>query len=134
MIVDSSALAAILFREPDGEQLAVALRDATVVRISAATLVEVTMVVVSRLGSNGSHQLEHLLQRLEVVVEPFTGSQAGTAHAGWLRFGRGRHPAALNFGDCFAYALAIERDEPLLFSGADFARTDVRSALQWTGL
>ena len=133
MIVDSSALAAILFREPDGERFAVALRDAPVIRISAATLVEVAMVVVSRLGPNGSLQLERLLKRLDVVVEPFTGSQAGTAHAGWLRFGRGRHPAALNFGDCFAYALAIEMDEPLLFSGADFARTDVRSARQGTG-
>lgn len=129
MIVDSSALAAILFREPDAERFGVALRDATVVRISAATLVEVAMVVVSRLGPNGSRQLKRLLKRLDVVVEPFTGSQAGIAHAGWLRFGRGRHPAALNFGDCFSYALAIERNEALLFTGMDFARTDVRSAL-----
>jgi ribonuclease VapC len=130
MIVDSSALAAILFREPEAERFAVALCDAAVVRISAATLVEVAIVVVARLGSNGSVQLGELLTRLHVVVEPFTGSQAGTAHAGWLRFGRGRHPAALNFGDSFAYALAIEMDEPLLFSGADFARTDVRDAFQ----
>lgn len=129
MIVDSSALAAILFREPEAEQCAVALRRAQVVRISAPTLVEVAMVVVSRLGPNGSVQLERLLLKLKVVVEPFTGSQAGAAHAGWLRFGRGRHPAALNFGDCFSYALAIERDEPLLFTGTDFARTDVRCAL-----
>lgn len=134
MIVDTSALIAVLRLEPRSEQMAEALYSAQSVRISTVTVVEAWIVASSQLGPLGPAALDRLLERVNVVVEPFTGPQAARARLGWLRFGRGRHPAALNFGDCFAYALAIERNEPLLFSGADFARTDVRSALQGTGL
>jgi ribonuclease VapC len=134
VIVDTSALIAVLRQEPGSERMAEALFSAESVRISTVTLVEQWIVASSRLGPLGPASLDGLLEQVNVLVEPFTGPQAARARLGWLRFGRGRHPAALNFGDCFAYAVATEMDEPLLFSGAEFSRTDVRSARQGTGL
>ncbi len=130
MIVDTSALVAILTDEPDAPRIAAAIRSARGnLAVSAATLVEATMVVEGRGGEKAGHNLDAILRHMEAEVVPVDRRQAETARRGWRRFGKGRHKAALNFGDCFAYALAIERDEPLLFKGGDFARTDVKRAL-----
>lgn len=129
MVVDTSALVAVVLGESDAESFASALTAATDgVALSAATLVEATMVVEARQGPDAARDLGLLLQSCGAEVEPLTSEQASLAIAAWRRFGKGRHPAALNFGDCFAYALAHHLDEPLLFKGNDFGQTDIRSA------
>ncbi len=130
MIVDTSALAAILFQEEDAILYARTLAEADgSAIISAATLVELTMVVEGRAGPEAGPELDDLLRRFNIRVWPVTSKQAEIARHAWRRFGKGRHPAALNFGDCFSYALASSADAPLLFKGDDFARTDVKAAL-----
>ena len=96
--------------------------------MSAANMLEVTMVVESRGGPAAGLELDRFLERLGVEVVPVTLEQLASARYAWRRFGRGNHPAALNFGDCFAYALAEVSREPLLFKGNDFARTDIVAA------
>ena len=96
--------------------------------ISAATLLETTMVFEARVGNRGAADLDQLIANLSLEVVPFTPSQAALARDAFRRFGKGRHSARLNFGDCFAYALAKERGEPLLFKGDDFSRTDIEAA------
>ncbi len=129
MILDTSALVAILANEADAPRYAEAIGDAAGrIALSAATLVELTMVVEGR-GGRLAVDLDAILMRLRPDVIPVTREQAEIAREGWRRYGKGRHKAALNLGDCFAYALAKERDEPLLFKGDDFALTDVRRAL-----
>ena len=96
--------------------------------MSVATLLEAAMVVESRGGTAAGHELDALLEKAEVELVPLTREHAYTARHAWRRFGKGNHPAALNFGDCFAYALAKTTDEPLLFKGEDFARTDIEPA------
>jgi ribonuclease VapC len=118
---------AVLRREDGAEVIAHALARAPRFAVSAGTLVEIGIVTEGRGGPKAWEAAERLLERAEIV--PVTPRQAQLALAGWRRFGKGRHPAALNLGDCFAYALAIERDEPLLFKGDDFAATDVKRAL-----
>jgi ribonuclease VapC len=129
VIVDTSAIAAILFAEPEEDRFLKLLVDAPTVRISAATLVEATMVIEGRSATDVTDVIDTLLQRVGVEVCPITPETARLAREGWRRFGKGRHKAALNLGDCFAYALAVERGEELLFKGEDFARTDVKRAL-----
>lgn len=129
MILDSSAVMAILLEEPGHEALAKAIEDAPALSISAATLVELGMVSEGRGGAAAQVAVETLLRGNEVEVVPFTAAQAALALAAWRRFGKGRHPAGLNLGDCFSYALAAERGEPLLLKGEDFARTDVKAAI-----
>ncbi|WP_043341150.1 type II toxin-antitoxin system VapC family toxin [Belnapia moabensis] len=129
MIVDTSALMAILRDEPDAALYGAALTTATTVAISAATLVEATMVAEGRTGQPMEDRLGRLLGQAKAEVVSFTAEHAALAADGWRRFGKGRHPAGLNLGDCFAYALARHRNEPLLFKGDDFARTDVKAAL-----
>jgi ribonuclease VapC len=129
MIVDTSAVMAILRKEPDAPVLGAALARATRIAISAATLVELCVVAENRAGAAVWAEVEALMADAAIEVAPFTAEQAALAREGWRRFGKGRHPAGLNLGDCFAYALAQERGEPLLFKGEDFARTDVRRAL-----
>lgn len=129
MILDTSALAAILFGEADADRYIRCLHEAEVCRISVATYVELSMVVEGQLGPEAGRQCDMLLRRAGVVFEPVTVEQGHLARQAFLDFGKGRHPAGLNFGDCFAYALAKASGEPLLFKGADFARTDVQSAL-----
>lgn len=129
MVIDTSALAAVLFDEPDRARYTRALADAAVLVVSAATLVEAGIVVEARLGEPGGRELDLLLHRAKVGVVPTDEEHALIARAAWRRFGKGRHPAGLNYGDCFSYALAIQRDEPLLFKGDDFSATDVRPAL-----
>jgi ribonuclease VapC len=129
MVLDTSALVAILLDEPERPVLTRAIADAPVRALSAAGLLEAGIVLESRLGEAGGRELDLLLHRAEVAVVPVDVEQAEIARAAWRRYGKGRHAAALNYGDCFSYALALARDEPLLFVGEDFARTDVRSAL-----
>ena len=96
--------------------------------MSAATLLETTIVLESRSGAAAGYELDSFLQEAEIDLEPVTPDQAQAARRAWRRFGKGNHPAGLNFGDCFAYALAEATREPLLFKGGDFDLTDVEVA------
>jgi len=132
MIVDTSALMAILLDEGDAQQYAAALAKAGPCRLSAATFVEAAVVIeVHSKGGGGGRQLDALLRRAGISIEPVTAQQAQIARQAYLDFGKGRHPApaGLNFGDCFAYALAQATGEALLFKGHDFSQTDVTPAL-----
>ena len=128
MILDTSALVAILYGEPEARDFVERIRAADVCRISLANHVELAMVVESQLGPDGARQAEAFLRRAGVVVEPVTLEQGDLARQAFLDFGKGRHKAGLNFGDCFAYALARATGEALLFKGDDFALTDIRRA------
>ncbi|HEY2884959.1 MAG TPA: type II toxin-antitoxin system VapC family toxin [Rhizomicrobium sp.] len=129
MIVDSSAILAILFNESDAESYAHAITDADVCRISAANFVEVAIVVEAQTRASGSRQFDAFFRRAGIVIEPVTEEQAHIARQAYMDFGKGRHKAGLNFGDCFAYALARTTGESLLFKGDDFKKTDVISAI-----
>lgn len=128
MIVDSSALLAVLNRELDAERYETAILEATRCRISVANLLETSIVVESRGGAEAGHELDEFLELAEIEPTPVTAEHLAAARQAWRQFGKGRHPAALNFGDCFAYALAQVSGEPLLYKGDDFARTDVAAA------
>lgn len=125
MVLDTSALTAILLREESAERLIAALAADDTRLVSAATVVELSLVLLGRFGPAGDAPLDRLLQSLNADVVPVDAAQVTLARDAALRYGRGRHPAALNFGDCFSYALAVERGQPLLFVGDDFAKTDV---------
>ena len=129
MVIDTSALIAYLEHEPDAARVESALLAAPQLLISAATVVEAGIVVEARRGELAGRELDLLLHRLRVSVIPVGEVHADLARSAWRRFGKGRHPAGLNFGDCFAYALAAEHGEPLLFVGSNFARTDITAAL-----
>jgi ribonuclease VapC len=129
VIVDTSALLAILLVEPDAEIYAIALRDAESCKLSAATFVELSMVAESGSGDSGIRKCDELLRGNEIIIEPFTELQARAARMAFSNYGKGRHPAGLNLGDCFSYALAKISGEPLLFKGNDFRRTDVIAAV-----
>ena len=129
MILDTSALAAIFFGEPELELYIQVIHDAERCRISAANFVELSMVVEGQIGPEAGRQCDTFFRRAEIVIEPVTVEQAHLARQAFLDFGKGRHPAKLNFGDCFAYALAKATGEPLLFKGDDFSKTDVRAAV-----
>ena len=129
MIVDSSAILAILFAEPDAAVFAKAMSEADACKISAATFVEVAVVVEAQTQDRGSRQLDAFLRRAGFVIEPVTEEQAHLARQAYSDFGKGRHPAGLYFGDCFSYALAKASGEALLFKGGDFSKTDIVSAL-----
>jgi len=128
VIVDSSAIVAVLFDESDALVYATAMGTSQALRIAAPTLVETTMVAEGRTRSGMRDRLDALLVEIEAEIVPFTAEHAAIARDAWRRYGKGRHPAGLNLGDCFAYALAKARNEPLLFKGDDFARTDVKAA------
>jgi len=125
MVIDSSAIAAILFDEPDASAYISAILNDVTRLMSAATLVEISMVVMRLLSPDAIVALDALLARLRVVIVPFDEEQALLARDGFRRFGRGRHKAGLNYGDCLCYALAKQTGEPLLFKGSDFGRTDI---------
>ncbi|HSU34152.1 MAG TPA: type II toxin-antitoxin system VapC family toxin [Propionibacteriaceae bacterium] len=130
MVIDTSALAAVVLGEPDAEAfLSVLLAHIGDLHISAATLVEAGVVVEARQGPEAATDLAMLLDRIGVVTVPFDDDQARSAVAGWRRFGKGRHPAGLNLGDCFAYALAKTTAGALLFKGGNLAQTDIASVL-----
>ncbi|WP_449407440.1 type II toxin-antitoxin system VapC family toxin [Microbacterium maritypicum] len=129
MIVDSSAVVAILIDETDGPDLERALLMAPAPVMSAATLLESHIVMRRRFGEAGVSKVDRLVREAAIRVVAVDEIQVRTASRGHADFGRGSgHPAKLNYGDCFSYALAIERDEPLLFTGDDFVHTDVRQA------
>lgn len=125
MIVDSSAVLAILFREPDARRHANLIMAAHPCRMSVANALEASIAAERRGGESAARDLDLLLERAEIELMPVTVEHLEAARLAWRRFGKGNHPAALNFGDCFAYALARTSDEPLLFKGDDFARTDI---------
>jgi ribonuclease VapC len=128
MILDTSALVAILYGEPEARDFVERIRAADVSRISVANHVELSMVVESQLGPNGARQADAFLRRAGVIIEPVTLEHGELARQAFLDFGKGRHRAGLNFGDCFAYALSRATGEALLFKGHDFALTDIRRA------
>ena len=128
MIIDSSAVLAVLYREPDAEHYETAIAAAPERRMSVANVLEVSIVLEGRGGTAAGHLLDSFLKDAEIEVMPVTVEHMEAARRAWRRFGKGNHPAALNFGDCFAYALADTTGEPLLFKGEDFARTDVEPA------
>ena len=129
MIVDASAVMAILTQEPEAELFSRLIATSLHRRISAATFVEVSIVVEARLGDAGVRTWDALFRRAELVIEPVTEEQAHIARQAWSDFGRGRHAAGLNFGDCFSYALSKVTGEPLLFKGDDFLKAGITSAL-----
>ncbi len=128
MIIDTSAVLAILFGEPDTERYEDAIAAAWPRRMSALALLEAAMVAESRGGAAAGHELDVFLERAEIELAPVTSEHANAARRAWRRFGKGNHPAALSFGDCFAYALAEISGEPLLFKGGDLSRTDIEAA------
>jgi ribonuclease VapC len=128
--VDSSVLIAILKGEPEALSLSDALRDAERLHLSAASYVESSIVVDGSRNPVLSRQLDALIASLEITIEPVTERQARLAREAYRDFGKGSgHKAQLNFGDCFAYALAKDKGEQLLYKGTDFGQTDVRDAL-----
>ena len=129
MIVDTSAVLAILFSESDAETYAQALSEAESRRMSAASFVEAAVVVESQTKESGSRQFDAFFRRAGIVIDPVTEEQAYVARQAYTDFGKGRHAAGLNFGDCFAYALSKVTGEPLLFKGQDFRKTDLKAAV-----
>ena len=128
MIIDTSAVVAILFNEDDAQIYAEAISRADSCRVSAATFVEAAIVVESQTKNNGSRQFDAFIRRAGITIEPVTEEQAHIARQAFTDFGKGRHPAGLNYGDCFSYALSKAMREPLLFKGKDFAKTDLSVA------
>ena len=128
MILDTSAMVAILYREPEAADFTQLIHDSEVCRISVASYVELSMVIESQLGPEGMRQAEAFFRRAGIVIEPVTVDQGDLARQAFLDFGKGRHKAGLNYGDCFSYALAKATGEPLLFKGKDFGQTDLKAA------
>jgi ribonuclease VapC len=129
MIVDTSALTAILFGEPEAALYIQLIHAADRCLISVGNFLELSMVIETQIGPDGARQCDTFLRRAGMTVEPFTVEQAHLARQAFLDFGKGRHAAGLNLGDCFAYALAKITAEPLLFKGVGFEKTDILSAL-----
>jgi ribonuclease VapC len=128
MIVDTSAILAVLFGEPDAGRYEQAIADADGCRMSAANFVEAAVVVDLQTNAAGSRHFDVFVRRSRLTIEPVTEEQAHLARQAYFDYGKGRHPAGLNFGDCFAYALAKATGEPLLFKGNDFSKTDIAVA------
>jgi ribonuclease VapC len=129
MIIDTSAVLAILFDEDDAARFADAIAGADRRAMSAANFLEAGIVIDNQLGPAAGRQLDALLARAQIEIAPVTREQAEIARQAYLDFGKGHHPARLNFGDCLAYALAKAVDRPLLYKGNDFSQTDIASAL-----
>jgi ribonuclease VapC len=125
VIIDTSAIVAILFNEDDADAYARAITRADSRRVSAATFVEAAIVVAAQTKNVGGSQLDAFFRRAGIVIEPVTEEQAHIARQAFTDFGKGRHAAGLNYGDCFSYALAKSTGEPLLSKGKDFTKTDV---------
>jgi ribonuclease VapC len=129
MVLDTSALLALLLDEPEAEDFRAAVEEDTTRLVSAATLLETALVIEARKGERGGQELDTLIQKAEVLVVPVDAEHVFEARRAYRRFGKGRHAAGLNFGDVFAYALARTAGEHLLFKGDDFAKTDVGRVL-----
>jgi len=128
MVIDTSALVAVLLNEPGAPRISEAIELASVRLLSVANFLEAAMIIESRKGEAGGRELDLALYRATIEVVPVDQDQAEIARLAWRRYGKGRHAAGLNYGDCFAYALARQRRLPLLFRGDDFARTDIPRA------
>ncbi|MBT9585303.1 type II toxin-antitoxin system VapC family toxin [bacterium] len=129
MVIDTSALLALLFHEPDWKEFAVAIDEDPIRLVSSVSVFEASMVAVARLGPDGIDELDLLLARIEIEKRPFQSLDLPHVRDAYLRYGKGRHPASLNFADCFSYALARVSGEKLLFKGQDFAQTDIQPVL-----
>ncbi len=128
MILDASAIVAILFEEPGAETMIEKIVASPAAGVAAPTLAEATVVCSARLGRDARSLVMRLIAEAAIDTVPFGEAHLGTAVDAWLRYGRGRHPAALNFGDCLAYAAAKVARRPLLFSNDAFAKTDIEPA------
>lgn len=128
MVIDTSAIVAIFFNEPDSATYRNHIANSPVRLISAATFLKASMVIEGRYGEAGGAELDLWLHKAEIEIISVTAENAESARRAWRRFGKGRHPAGLNFGDCFSYALAKTTGEPLLYKGNDFAQTDIDAA------
>ena len=129
MVLDTSALLALLLDEVEAESFRVVIEDDATRLVSAATLLETSLVIETRKGEGGGRELDLLVSKAAIEIVPVDADQIAEARRAWRRFGRGRHAAALNFGDLFSYALSRTSGEALLFKGDDFARTDVSRAI-----
>jgi len=128
MVIDSSAIVAILLGEAEAERLAAAIEAGSPRLLSAASLVEASIVIETRKGEAGGRELDLFLYRAALEVVPVDQRQAEIARGAWREYGKGRHAAGLNYGDCFAYALAKATGSALLFKGNDFSQTDIEAA------
>ena len=124
----ASAIVAIALNEPEAEAFEQRIADAPIRLISAATALEAAMVIETRLGEAGGSELDLWFHKAGVEIVAVDAELADQARRAWRRFGKRRHPAGLNFGDCFSYALSALRQEPLLFKGEDFSKTDIEAA------
>jgi ribonuclease VapC len=125
MVIDTSAIVAVLLNEANASGIAQAIESRSPRLLSAANLLEASMVIESRKGEAGGRELDLLVYRAEIEIVAVDQGQVELARLAWRQFGKGRHPAGLNYGDCFAYALAKAQGLPLLFEGDDFSQTDV---------
>jgi ribonuclease VapC len=125
MVIDTSALVAILQNEPERRQFNEAIEAAEVRSMSTASFVETSIILESRFGADGVRDLDLFIGKAQIALAPVDADHAHLARDGFRKYGKGRHPAGLNYGDCFSYALARSQDEPLLFKGKDFSKTDV---------
>jgi ribonuclease VapC len=125
VVIDTSALAAIFFHEPERDAFRNAILAASSRLISAATVLEAGMVIEGRRGGGAGREFDLFIVRTQIKIVPIDAELADLARSAWRKYGKGRHPAGLNFGDCFSYALAKATGEPLLAKGTDFVGTDV---------
>jgi ribonuclease VapC len=125
MVIDTSALLAILQDEPERRRFNEAIEADDTRSLSTGTFLEISMILESRFGADGVRDLDHFIAKAQISLLAFDAEQALLARDGFRKYGKGRHPAGLNFGDCFSYALARSLDQPLLFKGSDFPQTDV---------
>ena len=128
MVIDTSAIVAIALNEPEAPSYEQRIANDAVRLISAATVLEAAMVIETRLGDAGGSELDLWLHKAGVEIVAVEPEHADQARRAWRRYGKGRHPAKLNFGDCFSYALAALTGEPLLYKGNDFSQTDIQAA------
>jgi ribonuclease VapC len=128
MVIDTSAVVAILLNEPGSERFVRALNEASNLQMSVASVLEISLVIDSRLGPSAASTLDEWLAASPIDIVPMTRRHLETAREGFRRFGKGRHPASLNFGDCFSYGLAKASGDTLLFQGKDFSQTDITPA------
>ena len=126
MVIDTSAIVAILQNEPEQDAFIEAIESADICLISAASFIEASIVILTRYGMDGIHDFDLFMAKAGIEISSVDSDQANIARRAFRDFGRGRHPAELNFGDCFSYALAKSLGLPLLFKGNDFSKTDIR--------
>jgi ribonuclease VapC len=129
MVIDTSALIAILQDEPERRSFNLAIESAETRLLSAASFVESSLVIETRVGADGIRDLDLFVAKAGISIEPVDTDQAYVARQAYSQYGKGRHPAGLNYGDCFTYALAKLSGEPLLFKGHDFSKTDLDTVI-----